>query len=147
VEEIKRVIDVDLTAHLICLREAVRRMGKSRGGQGGAIVVMSSMASLLFGVGGFQPYAAAKGGIDVVTQGLGKEVAGDGIRVNGLRPGLIDTDMQDDTGMANRIEKLAPQIPMGRGGKAEEVAEAALWLLSDKASYVAATIFSVSGGR
>ena len=147
VEEIKRVIDIDLTAHLICLREAVRRMGKSRGGQGGAIVVMSSMASLLFGVGGFQPYAAAKGGIDVVTQGLGKEVAGDGIRVNGLRPGLIDTDMQDDTGMANRIEKLAPQIPIGRGGKPEEVAEAAIWLLSDKASYVAATIFNVSGGR
>ena len=147
VDEIRRVIDIDLTAHLICLREAVRRMAKSRGGQGGAIVVMSSMASLLFGTGGFQPYAAAKGGIDVVVQGLGKEVAGDGIRVNGLRPGLIDTDMQDDTGMENRIAKLAPQIPMGRGGKADEVAEAALWLLSDKASYVAGTLFNVSGGR
>lgn len=146
-EEIKRVIDIDLTAHLICLGEAVRRMGRSRGGQGGAIVTLSSMAATLFGVGGFQPYAAAKGGIDVVTQGLGKEVAGDGIRVNGLRPGLIDTEMQDDTGMANRIEKLAAQIPIGRGGTAEEVAEAALWLLSDKASYVAATIFNVSGGR
>ena len=147
VEEIKRVIDIDLTGHLYCLREAVRRMGKSRGGQGGAIVVMSSMAAVLFGPGGFQPYGAAKGGIDVVTQGLGKEVAGEGIRVNGLRPGLIDTDMQDDTGMANRIEKLAPTIPMGRGGKAEEVAEAALWLLSDKASYVTGTLFNVSGGR
>jgi len=146
-KEIKRVIDIDLTAHLICLGEAVRRMGKSRGGQGGAIVTISSMASLLFGAGGFQPYAAAKGGIDVVTQGLGKEVAGDGIRVNGLRPGLIDTEMQDDTGMEKRIERLAAQIPIGRGGTAEEVAEAALWLLSDKASYVAATLFNVSGGR
>jgi NAD(P)-dependent dehydrogenase (short-subunit alcohol dehydrogenase family) len=146
-EEIKRVIDVDLTGHLICLGEAVRRMGTKRGGTGGAIVVISSMASQLFGAGGFQPYAAAKGGIDVAIQGIGKEVAPEGIRVNGLRPGLIDTDMQDDTGMENRIEKLQAQIPMGRGGRAEEVAEAVLWLLSDKASYVAATIFSVSGGR
>jgi NAD(P)-dependent dehydrogenase (short-subunit alcohol dehydrogenase family) len=147
VEDIKRIIDVDLTAHLICLREAVRRMAKSRGGKGGAIVTMSSMAAHLYGLGGFIPYAAAKGGIDVLTIGLGKEVAGDGVRVTGLRPGLIDTDMQDDTGMANRIEKLAPNIPMGRGGNADEVAEAVLWLLSDKASYVAATLFNVSGGR
>jgi NAD(P)-dependent dehydrogenase (short-subunit alcohol dehydrogenase family) len=147
VEEIKRVIDVDLTAHLVCLREAVRRMGKSRGGKGGAIVTLSSMAAELYGVGGFVPYAAAKGGIDVLTIGLGKEVAGDGIRVTGLRPGLIDTDMQDDTGMENRIARLAPNIPMGRGGRAEEVAEAVLWLLSDKASYVTGTLFNVSGGR
>ena len=147
IEDIKRIVDIDLTAHLICLREAVRRMAKSRGGKGGAIVTMSSMAAELYGLGGFIPYAAAKGGIDVLTVGLGKEVAGDGIRVTGLRPGLIDTDMQDDTGMANRIEKLAPNIPMGRGGKAEEVAEAVLWLLSDKASYVTGTLFNVSGGR
>jgi NAD(P)-dependent dehydrogenase (short-subunit alcohol dehydrogenase family) len=147
VEEIKRVIDVDLTAHLICLREAVRRMAKSRGGKGGAIVTISSMAARLFGAGGFVPYGAAKGGIDVLTQGLGKEVAGDGIRVNGIRPGLIDTDMQDDTGMENRITKLAPNIPIGRGGTADEVAEAVLWLLSDKASYVTGTLFNVSGGR
>jgi NAD(P)-dependent dehydrogenase (short-subunit alcohol dehydrogenase family) len=147
IEDIKRIIDVDLTAHLICLREAVRRMAKSRGGKGGAIVTMSSMASQLYGLGGFIPYAAAKGGIDVLTVGLGKEVAGDGIRVTGLRPGLIDTDMQDDTGMENRIAKLASGIPMGRGGTADEVAEAVLWLLSDKASYVTGTLFNVSGGR
>jgi NAD(P)-dependent dehydrogenase (short-subunit alcohol dehydrogenase family) len=147
VEEIKRVIDVDLTAHLVCLREAVRRMGKSRGGKGGAIVTLSSMASQLYGAGGFVPYGAAKGGIDVLTMGLGKEVAGDGVRVNGIRPGLIDTDMQDDTGMENRIAKLAPNIPIGRGGTANEVAEAVLWLLSDKASYVTGTLFNVSGGR
>lgn len=147
VEEIKRIIDVDLTAHIVSLREAVRRMGKSRGGKGGAIVTISSMASELYGVGGFVPYAAAKGGIDVLTMGLGKEVAGDGIRVNGLRPGLIDTDMQDDTGVENRIARLAANIPMGRGGTAAEVAEAVLWLLSDKAGYVTATLFNVSGGR
>ena len=147
VEEIKRIVDVDLTAHLVSLREAVRRMAKSRGGKGGAIVTISSMASELAGIGGFVPYAAAKGGIDVLTVGLGKEVAGDGIRVTGLRPGLIDTDMQDDTGIENRIARLASNIPMCRGGTAAEVAEAVLWLLSDKASYVTATLFNVSGGR
>lgn len=146
-EEIKRIIDVDLTAHLVCLREAVRRMAKSRGGRGGAVVTISSMASELHGIGGFVPYAAAKGGIDVLTMSLGKEVAGDGIRINGLRPGLIDTDMQDDTGIENRIARLAANVPMGRGGAATEVAEAVLWLLSDKASYVTATLFNVSGGR
>ena len=147
VEEIKRIIDVDLTAHIISLREAARRMGKSRGGKGGAIVCISSMASELAGIGGFVPYAAAKGGIDVLTVGLGKEVASDGIRVAGVRPGLIDTDMQDDTGIENRIARLAANIPMGRGGTVSEVAEAVLWLLSDKASYVTATLFNVSGGR
>jgi NAD(P)-dependent dehydrogenase (short-subunit alcohol dehydrogenase family) len=147
VEEIKRIIDVDLTAHIVCLREAVRRMGKSRGGKGGAIVTISSMASELYGIGGFIPYAAAKGGIDVLTMGLGKEAAGDGIRVNGLRPGLIDTDMQDDTGIENRVARFASAIPIGRGGTAAEVAEAVLWLLSDKASYVTGTLFNVSGGR
>lgn len=147
VEEIKRIIEVDLTAHLVCLREAVRRMGKSRGGKGGAIVTISSMASELYGAGGFIPYAAAKGGIDVLTMGLGKEVAGDGIRVNGVRPGLIDTEMQDDTGIENRVARFASAIPIGRGGKADEVAEAVLWLLSDKASYVTGTLFNVSGGR
>ena len=147
VEEIARIVDVDLTAHLVCLREAVRRMGRSRGGKGGAIVTISSMASKLHGAGGFIPYAAAKGGIDVLTSGLGKEVANDGIRVNGLRPGLIDTEMQDDTGIENRIARFASAIPIGRGGTADEVAEAVLWLLSDKASYVTGTLFNVSGGR
>jgi NAD(P)-dependent dehydrogenase (short-subunit alcohol dehydrogenase family) len=147
VAEIRRVIEVDLTAHLICCREAVRRMSTSRGGKGGAIVVISSMASELFGAGGFVPYGAAKGGIDVLTVGLGKEVAGEGIRVTGLRPGLIDTDIQDDTGIERRIERFGPTVPLGRSGTAEEVAEAALWLLSGKASYVTATLFNVSGGR
>jgi NAD(P)-dependent dehydrogenase (short-subunit alcohol dehydrogenase family) len=147
VAEIRRVVEVDLTAHLVCCREAVRRMSTRRGGRGGAIVVMSSRASELFGVGGFVPYGAAKGGIDVLTIGLGREVAGEGIRVAGLRPGLIDTEMQDDTGIERRIERFGPTVPLGRSGTAEEVAEAALWLLSDKASYVTATVFDVSGGR
>jgi NAD(P)-dependent dehydrogenase (short-subunit alcohol dehydrogenase family) len=147
VAEIRRVVEVDLTAHLICCREAVRRMSTSRGGTGGAIVLMSSMASELFGAGGFIPYGAAKGGIDVLTIGLGKEVAGQGIRVTGLRPGLIDTEIQHDTGIADRIGRFGPTVPIGRAGTADEVAEAVLWLLSDKASYVTATVFNVSGGR
>lgn len=147
VEEIRRVVEVDLTAHLICNREAVRRMSRSRGGKGGSIVIMSSRASEMFGAGGFIPYGAAKGGIDVLARGLGREVAGEGIRVNGLRPGLIDTDIQVDTGIENRIERFGPTVPMGRAGTVDEVAEAVLWLLSDASGYVAGTVFDVSGGR
>jgi NAD(P)-dependent dehydrogenase (short-subunit alcohol dehydrogenase family) len=147
VEEIRRIIDIDLTAHLICNREAVRRMALSRGGKGGAIVNISSKAATLFGAGGFIPYGAAKGGIDVLTQGLGREVAHDGIRVNALRPGLIDTEIQDDTGVANRVETFGPTVPIGRAGTAMEVAHAVLWLLSDEAAYVTGTLFDVSGGR
>jgi len=147
IDAIKRVVEVDLTAHIICNREAVRRMARSRGGRGGSIVNISSMASELTGAGGFIPYGAAKGGIDVLTKGLGKEVAGDGIRVNGLRPGLIDTDIQDDTGIERRIERFGSTVPIGRGGPPDEVAEAILWLLGDAASYVTGTVFNVSGGR
>ena len=147
VAEVRRIVDIDLTAHLICCREAVRRMSNKRGGQGGAIVLISSMAAELYGLGGFIPYAAAKGGIDVLTIGLGKEVAGEGIRVTGLRPGLIDTDIQVDTGIEDRIARFGPSVPLGRSGTAEEVAESVLWLLSDKASYVTATLYNISGGR
>ena len=147
IAEIRRIVDVDLTAHLICCREAVRRMSNKRGGQGGAILLISSMASELYGLGGFIPYGAAKGGIDVLTIGLGKEVAGEGIRVTGLRPGLIDTEIQEETGIENRIARFGPTVPLGRSGTVDEVAEAALWLLSDRASYVTATLFNVSGGR
>ena len=147
VAEIRRIVNIDLTAHLICCREAVRRMSNKRGGQGGAIVLISSMAAELYGLGGFIPYAAAKGGIDVLTIGLGKEVAGEGIRVTGLRPGLIDTDIQVDTGIEDRIARFGPSVPLGRSGTADEVAESVLWLLSDKASYVTATLYNISGGR
>ncbi len=146
-EEIRRIVETDLVAHIVCNREAVRRMARSRGGRGGVIVNVSSMAPELKGAGGFIPYAAAKAGIDVLTEGLGKEVAHEGIRVNGIRPGLIDTDMQHDTGVPERIQRFGPTVPLGRAGRPEEVAEAIVWLLSDKASYVAATIFNVSGGR
>ncbi len=145
--EVRRVVDTDLTAHLLCCAEAVRRMSTRRGGAGGAIVLMSSMASPLYGAGGFIPYGAAKGGIDVLAKGLGREVAGEGIRVNALRPGLIDTDIQAETGIADRIGRFGPTVPIGRAGTAEEVAEATLWLLSDRASYVTGTLFDVSGGR
>ncbi len=147
VAEIRRIVEIDLTAHLVCNREAVRRMAVSRGGKGGAIVNISSKAATLFGAGGFIPYGAAKGGIDVLTQGLGREVAHDGIRVNALRPGLIDTDIQDDTGVPDRIRQFGGAVPIGRGGTAMEVAQAVLWLLSDEAAYVTGTIFDVSGGR
>jgi NAD(P)-dependent dehydrogenase (short-subunit alcohol dehydrogenase family) len=146
-EEIRRIVETDLVAHIVCNREAVRRMARSRGGRGGVIVNISSMAPELKGAGGFIPYAAAKAGIDVLTEGLGKEVAHEGIRVNGLRPGLIDTDMQADTGVPERIQRFGPTVPLGRAGRPEEVAEAVVWLLSDRASYVAATVFNVSGGR
>ncbi len=146
-EEIRRIVETDLMAHIVCNREAVRRMARSRGGRGGVIVNISSMAPELKGAGGFIPYAAAKAGIDVLTEGLGKEVAHEGIRVNGLRPGLIDTDMQADTGVPERIQRVGPTVPLGRAGRPEEVAEAVVWLLSNKASYVAATVFNVSGGR
>lgn len=147
VEEIRRIIEIDLTAHLICNRAAVRRMARSRGGEGGAIVNISSKAATLFGAGGFIPYGAAKGGIDVLTQGLGREVAADGVRVNAVRPGLIDTDMQSDTGIANRIEQFGGTVPIGRAGTAMEVAQAVLWLLSAEAAYVTGTVFDVAGGR
>lgn len=147
IEEIRRIVETDLLAHIICNREAVRRMARSRGGRGGVIVNISSMATELKGAGGFVPYAAAKAGIDLLTEALGKEVASEGICVNGIRPGLIDTDMQLDTGVPERIQRYGPTVPLGRAGRPEEVAEAVVWLLSDKASYVAATIFNVSGAR
>lgn len=147
VAEIRRVIDTDLTAHLVCCAEAVRRMSTRRGGAGGAIVLISSMASALYGAGGFIAYGAAKGGIDVLAKGLGREVAGEGIRVNALRPGLIDTDIQVETGIEDRIARFGPSVPIGRAGTAEEVAHATLWLLSPGASYVTGTLFDVSGGR
>ncbi|MEO1017287.1 MAG: SDR family oxidoreductase [Pseudomonadota bacterium] len=148
IADIERVVRVNLTAQIICNREAVRRMAKSRGGQGGVILNMSSIAARLHGVGGLVTYAITKGGMDVLIQGLGKDVAGDGIRVIGLRPGLIDTEIHDDiAGRPGRIAELGPSVPIGRAGTADEVAEAAVWLLSDKASYVTSTFFDVAGGR
>lgn len=140
-------IATNLTGTFLCAREAVRRMAVSEGGAGGAIVNVSSMAAVLGAPGEFIDYAASKGAIDALTIGLAKEVAADGIRVNGVRPGLIDTDIHGASGDPFRTERLRPTVPMQRTGTAEEVARTILWLLSDDASYCTGVTINVSGGR
>ena len=137
----------NLSGAFLCAREAVRRMAVSRGGQGGAIVNVSSMGAVLGSPHEFVDYAASKGGLDTLTIGLAKEVAADGIRVNGVRPGLIDTEIHAASGDAARAERLAPSVPMQRVGTADEVARAVVWLLSDDASYSTGVTINVSGGR
>lgn len=140
-------IATNLTGAFLCAREAVRRMATSAGGAGGAIVNVSSMAALLGAPNEFIDYAASKGGIDALTLGLAKEVAADGIRVNGVRPGLIATDIHAASGDPQRATRLASTVPMQRTGTAEEVAKSILWLLSDEASYCTGVLINVSGGR
>lgn len=144
---IKSVIDLNVTGALIVAREAVRHMATSRGGQGGGIVNLSSAAARLGGTGELIPYAASKGAIETLTLGLAKEVAAEGIRVNAVSPGLIETDIHESTGDPNRMKRLLPGVPMGRSGTAEEVAEAILWLLSPASSYVTGTSIQITGGR
>jgi len=147
VERINRVLLTNVTGSLLCAREAVRRMSTRHGGQGGAIVNLSSMAAKLGGPGEYVDYAASKGAIDAFTVGLAKEVAGEGIRVNAVRPGLIYTDIHASGGEAGRVDRLKDAVPMKRGGSAQEVANAVLWLLSAEASYATGTFIDVSGGR
>jgi len=142
-ERIERVIAVNLTGPLLCAREAVRRMSTGNGGAGGVVVNVSSRAAVLGSPAEYVDYAAAKAGVDTLTVGLSKEVATDGIRVVGVRPGLIDTEMQPP----GRLERLGATPPLGRPGTAQEVAYAILWLVSDEASYVTGAILDVSGGR
>ena len=137
----------NLTSAFLCAGEAVRRMGTHHGGKGGVIVNMSSKAATLCSANQYVDYAASKAGIDVLTKGLSDEVAGHGIRVVGLRPGIIDTPIHGRGGEPDRADRLGPTVPMGRKGTAEEVAEAVLWLMSDQASYVTGTSFDVAGGR
>ena len=139
-------ISVNLTGVFLCAREAVRRMARSGGGGGGAIVNVSSMAAVLGASHEFIDYAAAKGAVDTLTIGLAKEVAFDGIRVNGVRPGLIETEIHAASG-ADRIAKLVSSVPIQRAGSPDEVASVIAWLLSDAASYCCGTIVNVSGGR
>lgn len=139
-------IAVNLTGVFLCAREAVRRMARSRGGAGGAIVNVSSMAAVLGAAHEFTDYAAAKGAVDTLTIGLAKEVAPDGIRVNGVRPGLIETEIHAASG-ADRIAKLVSSVPIQRAGTPDEVASVIAWLLSDAASYCCGTTVNVSGGR
>ena len=143
----KRMFDINVIGTLICSREAIRRMGTRHGGSGGSIVNLSSAAARLGAPGQYVDYAAAKGAIDAFTIGLAKEVGGDGIRVNAVRPGLIETDIHASGGLPNRVKDLQHQVPMQRGGSAEEVAEAIVWLLSDAASYTTMSLLDVSGGR
>jgi NAD(P)-dependent dehydrogenase (short-subunit alcohol dehydrogenase family) len=147
VERIEEVLRVNVTGSFIAAREAVRRMSTRFGGVGGSIVNVSSAASYLGSPNEFIDYAASKAAVDTMTIGLAKEVAAEGIRVNAVRPGLVYTDIQDLSGIPNRVDALAPNIPMQRGGQPIEVAELILWLASDAASYVTGTLVNCSGGR
>jgi NAD(P)-dependent dehydrogenase (short-subunit alcohol dehydrogenase family) len=144
---ILRVIGANILGPFLCAREAVRRMSTRHGGTGGAIVNVSSMAARLGAPDEYVDYAASKGAIDTFTIGLSKEVANEGIRVNAVRPGLIYTDMHASGGEPGRVDRLKSAVPMQRGGTADEVAAAILWLLSDEASFTTGAFIDVSGGR
>ncbi len=143
----RRMFDINVLGTLICSREAVLRMSTRHGGNGGAIVNLSSAASRLGSAHQYVDYAAAKGAVDAFTLGLAKEVAAEGIRVNAVRPGLIDTEIHASGGLPDRVQQLAHQVPMQRGGTAEEVAHTIVWLLSEEASYTTMSLVEVSGGR
>jgi len=146
-EAIAKAFAVNVTGSILCAREAVRRMSMKRGGSGGAIVNLSSIAARTGGAGEWVHYAAAKGAIDTFTIGLSREVAAEGIRVNAVSPGLVDTDIHASNGEPGRLQRLTPTIPMNRPGQPDEVAEAVLWLLSPAASYVTGSILEIGGGR
>lgn len=146
-ERLQRLFAVNVFGSFLCAREAVRRMSTRYGGTGGAIVNVSSAAARLGSPGQYVDYAAAKGAIDTFTLGLAKEVASEGIRVNAVRPGLIDTNIHASGGLPQRAHDLAPEVPMQRPGTAEEVAEAIVWLLGDKASYATGALLDIAGGR
>jgi NAD(P)-dependent dehydrogenase (short-subunit alcohol dehydrogenase family) len=147
VARLKRMFDINVIGSLVCAREAVRRMSTKHGGEGGSIVNVSSAAARLGAPGQYVDYAAAKGAVDVFTLGLAKEVAAEGIRVNAVRPGLIETEIHASGGLPNRVKDLQHLVPVGRGGTAHEVAEGIVWLLSDKASYTTMSFMDISGGR
>jgi NAD(P)-dependent dehydrogenase (short-subunit alcohol dehydrogenase family) len=144
---LRRVFATNAIGTILCAREAVRRMARSNGGHGGVIVNLSSMAARLGAPGEYVDYAASKGAVESLTIGLAREVADEGIRVNGVRPGVIDTDIHASGGEPRRVERVKATVPMRRGGTPEEVAHAILWLLSDEASYTTGTFIDVSGGR
>ena len=143
----RRMFDINVLGSMLCAREAIRQMSTLHGGKGGSIVNLSSAAARLGGPGQYVDYAAAKGAIDSFTLGLSKEVAAEGIRVNAIRPGLIDTDIHASGGVPNRVKELEHLVPAKRGGLAMEVAQAIVWLLSDEASYTTMSLIDVSGGR
>jgi NAD(P)-dependent dehydrogenase (short-subunit alcohol dehydrogenase family) len=146
-ERIREMMAINVTGSILCAREAVKRMSTRHGGKGGVIVNLSSVAARLGAPNTYVDYAASKGAIDSFTIGLGYEVAGEGIRVAGIRPGLIDTDIHAAGGEPDRAHRLAHLVPMKRVGSADEIANAIVWLISDEASYVTSAILDVSGGR
>ncbi len=146
-QRLQRMFAINVFGSFLCAREAVKRMSTRYGGAGGAIVNVSSAASRLGSPGQYVDYASAKGAIDTFTLGLAKEVAAEGIRVNAVRPGIIETGIHASGGLPDRVRDVAPQVPMQRAGSAEEVAESIVWLLGDGASYTTGALLDVAGGR
>ncbi len=146
-DRLRRVFDVNVIGAFLCAREAVKAMSTDRGGHGGTIVNVSSAASYLGSPFEFVDYAATKGAVDTLTIGLAKEVARRGIRVNAVRPGLIDTDIHADAGMPDRVDRLKENVPMGRGGTADEVAASIMWLAGPDSGYVTGSLINIAGGR
>ena len=144
---LQRMFAINVFGSFLCAREALSRLSTKHGGHGGAIVNLSSAASRIGAPGQYVDYAAAKGAIDVFTMGLAKEVALEGVRVNAVRPGIIETEIHASGGLPDRAKQMAPLVPMQRAGSAEEVAQAVLWLMSDAASYTTGAIVDVTGGR
>jgi NAD(P)-dependent dehydrogenase (short-subunit alcohol dehydrogenase family) len=144
---LQRMFAINVFGTLVCAREAVRRLSTRHGGPGGAIVNLSSVAAKIGAAGYYLDYAAAKGAVDVFTLGLAREVATEGIRVNAVRPGIIDTEIHASGGQPERARQMAPQVPMQRAGTADEVAQAIVWLLSPAASYTTGAVLDVAGGR
>ena len=147
VERMRRILEVNTLGALICAREAARRMARSRGGKGGSIVLISSAAARLGAPDLYVDYAASKGAIDTLTTGLSRELGPEGVRVNGIRPGLIETDLHASGGEPGRAQRLGVGTPFGRPGTADEIGEAIVWLLSDASSYAGGAIIDVTGGR
>lgn len=146
-DRIKHMFDVNIFGAFLCAREAARLLSRKRGGPGGAIVNVSSAAARLGAPNSYVDYAASKGAIDTLTLGLSKELGPEGVRVNAVRPGVIDTEIHASGGEPDRAATMGPQLPLGRAGKAEEVAEAILWLLSGQSSYVSGALIDVAGAR
>jgi NAD(P)-dependent dehydrogenase (short-subunit alcohol dehydrogenase family) len=147
VQRLRRMFDTNLLGSFVCAREAVLRMSTRHGGGGGAIVNVSSVAARLGGPGQYVDYAATKGAIDTFTIGLAREVAAEGIRVNAVRPGIIDTEIHASGGQPDRVREMAPLVPMQRAGSAEEVARSIVWLLTPQSSYTTGAVIDVAGGR
>ena len=144
---IRRILDVNVVGTMLCSREAAKRMSTRNGGRGGTIVNLSSIAAVLGGANQWTAYAAAKGAVNSLTVGLARELAGEGIRVNAIMPGLIDTEIHAEAGVGDRLQKVIPTVPMGRIGTAEECAEAIVWLMSNEAAYMTGAVIPMSGGR